>query len=116
MDENTVFGAENAENMPKKPSKKPLRDFFDVFEAVILAVVASLFIMTFLFKTGYVDGHSMDTTMADGDRYFVSDLFYTPARGDIIVFEPARNRRQFRHSLRQKNHRRCGRPFGDKVR
>lgn len=88
MDENTVFGAENAENMPKKPSKKPLRDFFDVFEAVILAVVASLFIMTFLFKTGYVDGHSMDTTMADGDRYFVSDLFYTPARGDIIVFEP----------------------------
>ena len=71
MDENTVFGAENAENMPKKPSKKPLRDFFDVFEAVILAVVASLFIMTFLFKTGYVDGHSMDTTMADGDRYFV---------------------------------------------
>lgn len=88
MNENTGFDANGAETAQKRPSKKPIRDFFDVFDAIVLAVVASLFIMTFLFKTGYVDGHSMDTTMADGDRYFVSDLFYTPSRGDIIVFEP----------------------------
>ena len=89
MDENTVFGAENAENMPKKPSKKPLRDFFDVFEAVILAVVASLFRPV---------------------------LYARTRRHNRFRTRPARNRRQFRHSLRQKNHRRCGRPFGDKVR
>lgn len=88
MDKNVIFGEEQAERTPKRSNKKPIRDFFDIFEAIVLAIIASLFIMTFLFKTGYVDGHSMDTTMADGDRYFVSDLFYTPARGDIIVFEP----------------------------
>ncbi len=88
MDENTVFGQKNAERPPKKTNKKPIRDFFDIFEAIAAAIIVSLLIMTFLFKTGYVDGHSMDTTMANGDRYFVSDLFYTPSRGDIIVFEP----------------------------
>lgn len=88
MDENRFPENTSAEQKTRKTNKKPIRDFFDVFEAIVLAVVASVFIMTFLFKTGYVDGHSMDTTMADGDRYFVSDLFYTPARGDIIVFEP----------------------------
>ncbi len=72
----------------KKPNKKNIRDFFDVFEAIAVAVVASLLIMTFLFKTGYVDGQSMSTTMSDGDRYFVSELFFTPSRGDIVVFEP----------------------------
>ena len=27
-------------------------------------------------------------TMSQGDRYIISDLFYTPERGDIVVFRP----------------------------
>ena len=88
MDENRFPENTSAEQKTRKTNKKPIRDFFDVFEAIVLAVVASVFIMTFLYKTGYVDGHSMESTMSHGDRYFVSDLFYEPSRGDIIVFEP----------------------------
>jgi signal peptidase I len=34
-----------------------------------------------------VDGESMLETLQDQDRVLVSDLFYTPERGDIVVFE-----------------------------
>ena len=30
----------------------------------------------------------MKSTMEQNDRYIVSNLFYTPATGDIVVFEP----------------------------
>lgn len=73
---------------PKQSKKKGIRDAFDMLEAVVIAIVASLFILTLLFRVGYVSGDSMLTTMHDGDRYIVSNLFYTPERGDIIVFEP----------------------------
>jgi signal peptidase I len=34
-----------------------------------------------------VVGSSMDPTFKDGDRLLCTDLFYTPTRGDIIVFD-----------------------------
>lgn len=71
------------------PFKKEfIDDFLDIAECVIVAIVAAILILTLLFRTGYVDGESMLTTMSDSDRYIVSNLFYTPKAGDIVVFEP----------------------------
>ena len=39
-------------------------------------------------RTGFVDGDSMLDTMHENDRYILSNLFYTPKQGDIIVFAP----------------------------
>ena len=61
---------------------------FDIVEMVVVAFVASILILTLLFKTGYVHGESMEHTMHENDRYIVSDLFYTPKAGDIVVFQP----------------------------
>ncbi len=43
---------------------------------------------TFVLAHFVVDGHSMDTTLHDGDRVFVNKLSYRlhdPNRGDVVV-------------------------------
>lgn len=64
-----------------------LRDIVDIFESIAIAIVAAMLILTLVFRTGFVTGSSMDDTMHENDRYVISNLFYTPKQGDIIVFE-----------------------------
>ena len=51
--------------------------------AVILAVVILLF--TFVFRIIGVDGDSMNPTLQDRDWMVVSNLFYEPKYGDIVI-------------------------------
>ncbi len=51
--------------------------------AVILAVVILLF--TFVFRIIGVDGDSMNPTLEDRDWMVVSNLFYEPQYGDIVI-------------------------------
>lgn len=69
----------------------PLQDAFEIVDAIIVAVIMAILILSLLFRTGFVDGPSMQTTMMANDRYIVSGLFYTPAVGDIVVFQPQDN-------------------------
>lgn len=62
-------------------------DIFDFFEMLILAACAILFLFTFVARVSVVEGASMNQTLENGDRLIVSDLFYTPSQGDIIVFQ-----------------------------
>lgn len=48
-----------------------------------LAVMVLLFMFVFRFVT--VDGTSMSETLADGDKLIISNMFYTPQTGDIVV-------------------------------
>jgi len=84
--ENTFSGRKKANN--EKKTKNPLGETFDLLEAVIFAFVAAVFILTLVFRTGIVSGNSMQSTMKPNDRYILSNLFYKPEVGDIIVFEP----------------------------
>ncbi len=52
------------------------------------AVLIALFIRTFLFEPIRVDGHSMDTTLADGEIMFVTKpeyIFGQPQLGSVII-------------------------------
>lgn len=70
---------------PEKP--RAIDWVFDIAEmfAFVLAIV--MILTTFVFKHSIVEGGSMLNTLEDGDHLIISDLFYTPKRGDIIVFE-----------------------------
>ena len=57
-------------------------DWIEVF-AVSIAVVFVLF--TFVARIAVVDGDSMLPTLNNGDKLIVSQLFYTPKQGDIVV-------------------------------
>ena len=46
-----------------------------------------MLITTFFFRHSIVEGSSMENTLHEGEHLIVSDLFYTPKRGDVIVCE-----------------------------
>jgi len=76
---------------PEEPAKKPgafLASVVEMVELVVCALVAAILVLTLICRTGVVDGSSMAPTMHGGDRYIISDLFYTPEQGDIVVFRP----------------------------
>lgn len=58
---------------------------FDWVEAFVKALVLVVLLLTFVFRVVGVDGSSMFPTLQDGERVIISNLFYTPQRGDIVV-------------------------------
>ena len=77
----------------KAPEKKqevkirPIDNRFDFLELFVFTLVAVLILTTFIFRHSIVDGGSMERTLFDGEHLIISDFFYTPKRGDIIVFQ-----------------------------
>ena len=67
---------------------KVLKEVVDWIMVIVVAFVAAFLIRKFLFTMVLVDGHSMDYTLADGDRLCVIKLNYEPEGGDIVVFDP----------------------------
>lgn len=70
---------------PAKP--RIIDSIFDFIELFIFTLAAVLVLTTFFFKHAVVDGDSMLNTLHDSEHLIVSDLFYSPKRGDIIVFQ-----------------------------
>jgi len=58
---------------------------FDWLGSLFTALVCVLLVMTFFFRVIYVDGTSMEPTLIDTDKVIITDLFYTPHNGDVIV-------------------------------
>lgn len=72
----------------KAPEKKGsfLRSIIENLEVVVCAACAVILIFTMGFRVCAVNGTSMYPTLDHEDKLLVSNLFYTPERGDIIVF------------------------------
>lgn len=61
-------------------------DFFDIFEIFILSTCMVLLFFSFFTRLCRVDGPSMENTLINNEMLVISDLFYTPKYGDVIVF------------------------------
>lgn len=70
-----------------RPRNRIAKDIFDFLEMLVIAACAILFLFSFIARVSVVSGGSMNKTLEDGDRLVVSDMFYTPSRGDIVVFQ-----------------------------
>lgn len=79
---------EEKEIRPIQDEKKadPAGSIFEYIEMLVFAAVAVILLLTFGFRLCVVDGPSMNNTLASGEKLLVSDLFYTPETGDIVVF------------------------------
>ena len=71
-----------------KPSRKTtlIKEFFDTFEMFIISACAVLILFSVATRICRVDGGSMLNTLHNNEVLLVSDMFYSPTRGDIIVF------------------------------
>ena len=69
----------------KRKLKERRGETFDWIQSLVVALFACVLIFTFLVRVIGVVGTSMLNTLHPGDRILVSNLFYTPKRGDVIV-------------------------------
>ena len=85
IDADTDNGAEDIIVPPEKP-KKRFSGIIDYVELFVIAICVVILLFSFVFRTCNVDGSSMRNTLYNGETLIISDLAYTPKRGDIIVF------------------------------
>lgn len=107
INKNSDFSAEdvnlaldiNPEMLNRQEEEIPLKDnqfivagsegamsgAFDWIRCILFAVAIVVFVLTFVFRLVEVEGSSMDNTLTTGDKVVVTDLFYTPSNGDIVV-------------------------------
>ena len=86
--EESLQAQENPEQKPRRKPGSAVSPLVEFVEIIVGALVAAILVLTLVCRTGVVEGGSMLPTMYDGDRYIISDLFYTPEQGDIVVFRP----------------------------
>lgn len=68
-------------------NKSIIREIFEWLETFCVALACVVIFFTFVCRTVTVDGQSMEKTLSHMDRLIVSDLFYTPKHGDIVVVQ-----------------------------
>lgn len=66
-------------------SVKKRLEIYDWLQCVVYALVACILVFVFFFRTIDVVGHSMEPTLMEGDKLIVSNLFYEPKYGDIVI-------------------------------
>lgn len=62
-------------------------EIFEWIEMIVLSACAVLLCFTFVLRPAKVDGASMQNTLFNGEVLLISDIGYTPERGDILVFQ-----------------------------
>lgn len=76
--------------IPEPQSKKNglsfVKDIYDFVEVFVFAVCSVMLVFTFLIRICVVSGPSMENTLYDGEVLLVSNLFYEPDYGDIVIF------------------------------
>ena len=63
-----------------------LHTVYDFAEMLVVAIVIVFLLFMTAVRPCRVDGDSMNNTLEHGEMLLISDLFYTPKQGDIIVF------------------------------
>ena len=61
------------------------QDLYDWMQSIVMAMVICIIVFTFFVRIVGVVGHSMVPTLQDGDKLIVSNVGYTPERGDIVI-------------------------------
>ena len=69
------------------PEVQARREAYDWIQSLISALLICVLVFVFVLRIMDVHGTSMFPTLNNGDKVLVSDLFYEPARGDIVVFK-----------------------------
>ena len=84
----TTDGSEVSEITETKKKNSPIRSAYEYVETFCYALALMMMLFLFVFRYVAVEGHSMDTTLNHEDKLIISDLFYKPKTGDIVVLNP----------------------------
>ena len=83
MDENNF--SEHKAHANLSETKSFWHEAYEWIDCAVITILCILLVFTFLFRQVKIDGGSMNPTLIHGERVIVSDVFYTPKYGDIVV-------------------------------
>lgn len=61
-------------------------EIYDWMQSLVFALIICIIVFVFIFRIVDVSGDSMNPTLLHGDKLVVSDVFYKPKQGDIVIF------------------------------
>ncbi len=64
-----------------------MKTIYEIIETICIAFVLIAGLVMLGIRPVSVDGISMDNTLTDNDRLIVSNFFYTPEKGDVVVID-----------------------------
>ncbi len=81
--------------------KKRVQELIEYAESLTLVFAVMLLIFTFIARPATVDGESMLPTLQNGERLVISNLFYEPKPGDIVVLCGEADREEGRNLIKR---------------
>ena len=100
FDKNTDEQILNDEQQENK--QENIKTFiFDWLEVLVHAIIAVVICFSFFFRIATIDGPSMENTLLNGERVIISNLFYEPKVGDIVVI--SRNKENSVFTMNESN-------------
>lgn len=82
--DNQTNQVHQVETKEAKNSNK-CKSLFDILDTIVTVSVLLAIVIAFAFRMADVDGVSMMDTLLDRDKLVVSQIFYNPKPGDVVV-------------------------------
>jgi len=82
---NEIITEENGEKAEGKTTRIRM-ELYDWLQCIVTAIICGVLIFVFVGRTIGVDGRSMIQTLRHNDRVVITNFFYSPGNGDIVVF------------------------------
>lgn len=82
-----TMNADVADGIEEDCPEKTRMELYDWIQCFVTALICGVLIFIFVGRTIGVEGSSMVDTLRNRDRVVMYNLFYTPQKGDIVVFQ-----------------------------
>jgi len=63
------------------------KEVYDWIQSLMIALIVCVILFVFFIRIIDVSGTSMNPTLLNGDKMLVSDVFFKPEAGDVVVFK-----------------------------
>jgi signal peptidase I len=88
MNKGKLTNAEDkAERDALSPGERSRRELYDWLQSLMAALIFCVLLFSFVVRLIDVSGPSMNPTLYEGNKLLVSDLFYKPKAGDVVIFK-----------------------------
>ena len=75
----------NIKSSEKSTNTSIKTEVFDWLEVIVSAVLVVIILFTFVFRVVTIVGDSMTNTLLEGEKLIITNCFYSPKQGDIVV-------------------------------
>ena len=80
------FGIDESQMTKVEPNKcEASNAAYEWIHSIVVAIVIVVLLLTFVFRLINIDGPSMQNTLMHNDKVIITNFFYEPEVGDIVV-------------------------------